>query len=98
MFPGLDLYYADPAQPLTAADEELDDLGHDLPEVWNILVRKPSETKMLNLGNARSLTPLLLILTLTWRRRPSLSHVCSSSFFSVFVPVHSSAFVPVHSS
>ena len=30
MFPGLDLYYADPAQPLTAAGEELDDLDHDL--------------------------------------------------------------------
>ena len=26
MFPGLDLYHADPAQPLTTASEELDDL------------------------------------------------------------------------
>ena len=26
MFPGLDLYYADPAQPLTTAGKELDDL------------------------------------------------------------------------
>ena len=30
-FAGLDLYCcADPAQPFTTADEELDDLGHDL--------------------------------------------------------------------
>ena len=32
MFPGLGLYYADPAQPLTTAGEELgylDDLDHD---------------------------------------------------------------------
>ena len=29
-FPGLDLYYADPAQPLTAASEELDDLDDDI--------------------------------------------------------------------
>ena len=26
MFPGLGLYYADPAQPLSTAGEELDDL------------------------------------------------------------------------
>ena len=32
MLPGLDLYYADPAQPLRTAGEELDDLlmDHDL--------------------------------------------------------------------
>ena len=30
MFPVLDLYYADPAQPLTTAGEELDYLDHDL--------------------------------------------------------------------
>ena len=30
LFPELDLYYADPAQPLTTAGEELDDLDHDL--------------------------------------------------------------------
>ena len=30
MFPGLDLCYADPAQPLTTAGEELDDLYHYL--------------------------------------------------------------------
>ena len=38
MFPGLDLYYADPAQPLTTAGEELDMfIDHDLSdpsEVW----------------------------------------------------------------
>ena len=30
MLPGLDLCYADPAQPLRTAGEELDDLDHDL--------------------------------------------------------------------
>ena len=31
MLPGLDLYHADPAQPLTnGRGEELDDLDHDL--------------------------------------------------------------------
>ena len=29
-FPALDVYYADPAQPLTTAGEELDHLDHDL--------------------------------------------------------------------
>ena len=29
MFPGLDLGYADPAQPLATAGEELDDLDHE---------------------------------------------------------------------
>lgn len=33
MFPGLDPYYVDPAHPLTMADEELDNLDHDFPEV-----------------------------------------------------------------
>ena len=27
------LYYADPTQPLTTADEELNDLGHDLSDL-----------------------------------------------------------------
>ena len=31
MFPELDLYYEDPAQPLTTAGRELDYLDHDLP-------------------------------------------------------------------
>ena len=31
-FPVLDLYYADPAQPLTTAGEELDELDHDLSD------------------------------------------------------------------
>ena len=35
LFPGLDLYYTDPVQPLTtAAGEELDDLGHDLSDLF----------------------------------------------------------------
>ena len=33
MFPGLDLYCADPAQPLTTAREKLDDLDHDLSDL-----------------------------------------------------------------
>ena len=32
-FAGLDLYYADPAQPLTTAGEELDDLDNDLSDL-----------------------------------------------------------------
>ena len=31
------MYYADPAQPLINAREELDGLDHDLPEVWSIV-------------------------------------------------------------
>ena len=33
MFPGSDLYCADPAQPLTTAREELDDPHHDLSDL-----------------------------------------------------------------
>ena len=33
MFPRLDLYYADPEQPLTTVREELDDLDHDLSDL-----------------------------------------------------------------
>ena len=33
MFPGLGLYYADPAQPLTTAGGELDDLDSDLSDL-----------------------------------------------------------------
>ena len=33
MFLGLDLYYADPAQPLTTAGEKLDGLDHDLSDL-----------------------------------------------------------------
>ena len=36
MFPGLDMYYADPAQHLTTAGEELGDLDHDLSEVCDV--------------------------------------------------------------
>ena len=35
MFPGLDLSYADPAQPFTRAGEELDDL-YDLDHVLSV--------------------------------------------------------------
>ena len=34
MFLGLDLYHADPAQPLITAGQALDDLDHHLSEVW----------------------------------------------------------------
>ena len=37
-FPGLDLYYADPAQPLTTATEEPDDLDHDLSMLCGDLI------------------------------------------------------------
>ena len=34
LFPGLDCrYYADPAQPLTTAGQEPDDLDHDLSDL-----------------------------------------------------------------
>ena len=33
MFPGLDLYYPDPAQHLTTAGEDLDDLDRDLSDL-----------------------------------------------------------------
>ena len=33
MLPGLDPYYAFPAQPLTTAGEDLDDLDHDLSDL-----------------------------------------------------------------
>ena len=37
IFPGLELYYTDPAQPLKTTGEELDDLDHglsDMSDVW----------------------------------------------------------------
>ena len=34
MYPGFDLYFKDPAQPLITARKELDGLDHDLSEVW----------------------------------------------------------------
>ena len=40
MLPELHMHYADPAQPLTTAGEELDYLDHDLSdlsEVWKFL-------------------------------------------------------------
>ena len=33
MFPGLDLQYADPAQPLPMADEDLEDVGRDVSDL-----------------------------------------------------------------
>ena len=36
MFPGLDLYCTDPAQPLTTAGEELDDLDHHLSDLSDL--------------------------------------------------------------
>ena len=36
MFPGLELYHADPAQLIVTAGYYLDDLHHDLPNVRNI--------------------------------------------------------------
>ena len=41
MFRGLGLYYADPAQPLTTARGEIDDLGHDLSDLSVRGVRRP---------------------------------------------------------
>ena len=40
MFPGLDLHYADPAQPLTTAGAELlvDDLDHYLSDLWRFSI------------------------------------------------------------
>ena len=37
MFPELDLYYARPAQPLTTAREELDDLDNDLSDLPDLI-------------------------------------------------------------
>ena len=35
-FAGLDRYYADPAQPLTMAGEELDGLDHDISDLSEV--------------------------------------------------------------
>ena len=42
MFPGLDLRCTDPAQPLTTAGEEPDDLDHNLsdPSVRGVVIGK----------------------------------------------------------
>ena len=37
MFPGFDLYFKDPEQPLITAREELDGQDHDLSEVWYVV-------------------------------------------------------------
>ena len=36
MFPGLDLYYTDPAQPFTTAGEEPEDLDRDLSDLCKV--------------------------------------------------------------
>ena len=36
LFPRLDLYHADPAQPLTPAGEELEGLDHDLSDLSDL--------------------------------------------------------------
>ena len=51
MFPGLDLYCTDPAQPLAKAGEELGDLDHDLSD---LSVRSVGLTKRLLIGKACS--------------------------------------------
>ena len=45
MFPGLDPYYAGPAQPLTTAGEELDDLDHDLSDLSEVCTFFPLSPK-----------------------------------------------------
>ena len=43
IFPGLDLFHADPAQPLTTVGQELDDRDHDTPDLSEEL-KSPSLT------------------------------------------------------
>ena len=38
MFPGLDLYYADPAQSLTTVGEEIDYLDHELSHLFELWI------------------------------------------------------------
>ena len=38
MFPGLALYYAGPAQPLTKAGEEIDNLDDDLSDLSEVFL------------------------------------------------------------
>ena len=45
MFPGLDLYHADPAQPLTKAGAELHDFDHDLSDLSDQSVPSVNFTK-----------------------------------------------------
>ena len=58
MFPVLDLYYADPAQPLTWAGEELDYLDHDLSGLCPTCeIVAPSLGSSLGLETNPSLSP-----------------------------------------
>ena len=45
-FAGLDLCYADPAQPLTTAGDELDDLDHDLSDLSEVCIWITSKIQM----------------------------------------------------
>ena len=38
VFPGLDLYHADPAQPVITTGKELDDLDHDLSDLSEVCI------------------------------------------------------------
>ena len=59
--PELDLCYADPAQSRIAVREELDDLDHDLPEVWRVtIVLKPHNAEIQWLPQKRCSTTMLL--------------------------------------
>ena len=60
MCPGLDVYRADPAQPLTTASEELDDLDHDLCEVWMCILPYYSMCAYSSLWNCASSLALKL--------------------------------------
>ena len=45
MFPGLDLYYTDPAQHLITAGEDPDDLDRDLSDLSDLSVRRVNDNK-----------------------------------------------------
>ena len=45
MLPGLDLYCADPTQPLTTGGEKLDDLDHDLEKVTKKMTNRQHRPK-----------------------------------------------------
>ena len=50
IFSGLHLYYADPAQPLTMAGQELDDLNHDLSDLSDISDRSDPDHDLSEVG------------------------------------------------
>ena len=69
MRPGLDLYYADPAQSLTAAGDELDHLDHELSELCKVL-RLAKSTRFLLAGHPYTLHKVHLKLL---QQRPKLN-------------------------